>query len=126
MKELFTLGKLYPSDFIKDGESLRCDPVEMKLFLTNDGNIKLGQTAPSNVMYGKYWYRSGINFSMKQELKNIVDSILKVKTLKENDIWLDIACNDGTLFTFLPKELIKIGIDPVDDIGHRRLVRMVR
>lgn len=115
MQELFTLGNLYVSDFIKEGDSPRSDKIEMKLILTDDGLIKLEKSAPLNTMYGKYWYRSGTNNSMKQELKNIVESILKIRTLKENDIWLDIACNDGTLLSFLPKELIKIGIDPADD-----------
>jgi hypothetical protein len=115
VKELFTLGELYVSDFIKSNESPRGEKTELKLLLTDDGNVRLEKSAPLNTMYGKYWYRSGTNNSMKEELKNIVNSILSVKHLKENDIWLDIACNDGTLFTFLPKEIIKIGIDPVDD-----------
>lgn len=115
MKELFSLGELYVSDFIKENETPRGEKTELKLFMLDDGNVRLEKSAPLETMYGKYWYRSGINNSMKQELKNIVDSILKVKQLKVDDIWLDIACNDGTLFTFLPKELIKIGIDPVDD-----------
>jgi hypothetical protein len=115
MKELFSLGDLYVSDFIKNDELPRGERTEMKLLLTDDGNVRLEKSAPLDTMYGKYWYRSGVNNSMKQELKNIVDSILKAKQLKENDIWLDIACNDGTLFTFIPPEIIKIGIDPVDD-----------
>lgn len=115
MKELFSLGEIYISDFISHDALPRCDKIELKLVLTDQGDVRLEKTAPLNTMYGKYWYRSGTNNSMKQELKNIVDSILRVKQLKENDIWLDIACNDGTLFTFLPKEIIKIGIDPVDD-----------
>jgi len=115
MKKLFNLGDLYVSDFIKDNEVPRGEKIELQLLMTSDGAVRLERSAPLDTMYGKYWYRSGINNSMKVELKNIVDSILKVKTLKEDDIWLDIACNDGTLFSFLPKELIKIGIDPVDD-----------
>lgn len=115
MKELFSLGDLYVSDFIRNDELPRGERTEMKLLLTDDGNVRLEKSAPLDTMYGKYWYRSGVNNSMKQELKNIVDSILKAKQLKENDIWLDIACNDGTLFTFIPPEIIKIGIDPVDD-----------
>jgi len=35
--------------------------------------------------------------------------------LNENDIWCDTACNDGTLLSFVPKNLIRIGIDPVED-----------
>lgn len=115
MKELFTLGELYVSDFIKDGYQPRCNKIETKLFLTDDGNIRLGKSAPLDIMYGKYWYRSGTNSSMKNELKDIVDSIVNIKKLKENDVWLDIACNDGTLLSFVPQDLIKIGIDPADD-----------
>lgn len=115
MKELFSLGELYVSDFIGDGYDPRYDKIEMKLFLTEDGNVRLGQAAPLEAMYGKYWYRSGTNASMKEELKSIVDSILRVKKLKENDVWLDIACNDGTLLSFVPQSFIRIGIDPAED-----------
>ncbi|HVI42030.1 MAG TPA: class I SAM-dependent methyltransferase [Anaerovoracaceae bacterium] len=115
MKELFTLGELYVSDFIKAEETPRADKIEMKLMLADNGLVRLEKSAPLNAMYGRYWYRSGTNSSMKQELKDIVDSILKVKTLKENDVWLDIACNDGTMLSFVPKNLIRIGIDPVED-----------
>ena len=116
MKELFNLGELYVSDFLKDGDEPRGGRVEMKMMLDEDtGNVRLEKSAPLDVMYGKYWYRSGINQSMKNELKRIVDSILEVKKLKENDIWVDIACNDGTMFDFIPNNIIKNGLDPVDN-----------
>ena len=116
MKELFSLGELYVSDFLKEGCEPRGGQVEMKMMLEeHTGAVRLEKVAPLDVMYGKYWYRSGVNETMKKELSNIVDSIYKVKKLKENDVWLDIACNDGTLLSFLPKELTRIGIDPVDD-----------
>ncbi len=115
MKDLFTLGDLYVSDFIKDDQTPRGERVEMKLVMTEDGNVKLSKSAPLDTMYGTYWYRSGTNATMKQELKEIVDSILKIKKLKDNDLWVDIACNDGTLLSFLPSNLIRVGIDPVDD-----------
>ena len=114
MKELFTLGKLYVSDFLQDCEISK-NKYELKLVLNDDGTVKLNDVAPLNTMYGKYWYRSGINQSMRTELKDIVESITKVIKLKENDIWIDIACNDGTLFEYMPKNIIKIGVDPVDD-----------
>lgn len=115
MKELFTLGELYVSDFLKHDEDPRHRPVEMKLMMDNYGAVRLEKSAPLNTMYGKYWYRSGINLTMKQELKDIVDSITKIKGPKTGDVWIDIACNDGTLLSFLPDWLIKIGVDPADD-----------
>ena len=66
-------------------------------------------------MYGKYWYRSGINNTMKKELNGIVTSILDVVKLKENDLWIDVASNDLTLLGFVPKKLIRVGIDPIKD-----------
>ena len=116
MNELFTLGNLYVSDFLKDGESPRGGSVEMKMMLEPEtGAVRLENTAPLDTMYGKYWYRSGINNTMKKELSSIVGSITDVVKLKENDLWIDIACNDGTLLSYVPQSLIKVGIDPVDD-----------
>jgi hypothetical protein len=116
MKQLLTLGNVYISDFIKEGETPRGGRHELKLVL--DENIQAPRLeAPPKMedMYGKYWYRSGINHTMKNELKEVVDSVMKIKKLKENDVWIDIASNDGTLLSYLPKELIRIGIDPADD-----------
>jgi hypothetical protein len=116
IKNLFSLGELYVSDFLLNGETPRCSPVEMNLVIESDTKlVRLEKSAPKNVMYGKYWYRSGINNTMKKELKNIVDSITEINKFNENDLWVDIACNDGTLLSFVPKSMIKVGIDPVDD-----------
>ena len=115
MKELFTLGNLYVSDFLNEGESARGGSVEMKMMLDENGSVRLEQIAPLDTMYGKYWYRSGINDTMKKELNGIVNSITDIVKLKENDLWVDIACNDGTLLSYVPKNLLRVGIDPVDD-----------
>jgi NDP-4-keto-2,6-dideoxyhexose 3-C-methyltransferase len=115
MRELFTLGELYVSDFIKDGEISRCGEVEMKMMMNDDGSVRLEKIPDLHTMYGKYWYRSGINTTMMKELKSIVDSINSVLKIKENDVWVDIACNDGTLLSYVDKSLIRIGIDPADD-----------
>lgn len=116
MKKLLSLGSLYVSDFINEKEEPRSGKHELKLVLDEEIQAPRLETPPNvNEMYGKYWYRSGVNQTMKNELNEIVNSILKIKDLKENDIWVDIASNDGTLLSFLPKNLIRIGIDPADD-----------
>lgn len=116
MKKLFSLGSLFVSDFLKEGESPRGGKHDLQLMLEEDtGAVRLESTVPLDTMFGKYFYRSGINASMRQELKNIVDSITGIYKLKENDIWIDIAANDGTLLSYLPKNIIRIGIDPADD-----------
>lgn len=114
--ELFSLGDLYLSDFLAEGEEPRCAPVEMKLMYdTATSLVRLETPASPEFMYGRYWYRSGINDSMKEELKGIVESITKVKKVRPTDVWLDIACNDGTLLSYVPEGVVKIGVDPVDD-----------
>lgn len=114
MQELFSLGELYPSDFLQAGVIPASEKVEMKLIM-QDGLVRLEKSAPANQMYGKYWYRSGINKTMNEALKDIVSSIQKVQKINRYDIWLDIACNDGTLLSHVPKECIRVGIDPAED-----------
>lgn len=113
---LLSLDSLYVSDFLNDNEKPRGGKYSLDIVLDHAINApRLKTVAPSGVMYGKYWYRSGINSSMKTELQNIVETIKSRFKLVENDIWLDIACNDGTLLSFVPKTCIRVGIDPADN-----------
>ena len=77
--ELFSLGDLYISDFLQPGETPHAEPVEMKLILeSSTGLVKLEKSAPLKSMYANYWYRSGINSTMKMELNDVVDLIEKI------------------------------------------------
>jgi NDP-4-keto-2,6-dideoxyhexose 3-C-methyltransferase len=109
------LGRIYPSDFLRPDETPRSSPVELKLMMDEHGLVTLDKTARKEAMWGRYWYRSGINQTMRMELKNIVDSILPLMKFEENSIWLDIACNDGTLLSHVPEKFIRVGIDPAED-----------
>mgnify|MGYP001571897944 CR=1 FL=1 len=116
MIKLFTLGNIYISDFIKDGEENNGIRHELQLVMDeNTRVVRLETPAPLNKMFGRYFYRSGVNESMVKELKEIVDSILPLMKFKENDIWCDCACNDGTLLSFVNKSFIRVGVDPADD-----------
>lgn len=115
MQELFTLGELYVSDFLAKDEEPRGGKVEMKLMLDDNGAVRLEKIAPLNTMYGKYFYRSGINNTMREALRDVVYSINSLVKLKENDLWIDIASNDGTLLSYVSPLLLKVGIDPADD-----------
>lgn len=115
IKQLFSLGNLYVSDFIKDGEDPRGGREPLNLILDETGSVRLDSVVDPDKLYGKYWYRSGINITMTNELRSIVESSLMSIKVKEDDLFLDIACNDGTLLKFVPDKMIKVGIDPVDD-----------
>jgi hypothetical protein len=87
----------------------------MKMMLDGNDAVRLAKTATLDKMFGKYWYRSSMNLTMRNELKGIVESIYSIVKLKENDLWIDIASNDGGLLRALPTNLIRVGIDPADD-----------
>ena len=117
MIELFSLGKICVSDFLtKEQAELPIEKYELKLVLEKStGAVKLSSQPPCDTMWGKYWYRSGINQTMVKELQNIVESTQKIVHLNDGDNWLDIACNDGTLLSFVPKQYNRFGVDPGDD-----------
>ena len=49
---------------------------------------------------------------MRNHLKGIVDDVMKRVALKEGDVVVDIGSNDGTLLSYYPKELMKVGFEP--------------
>ena len=113
---VFDLGELYMSDFIKDGEEPRFGKGQLKMMLCEEsGLLQLDSTIPLDKMYGKYWYRSGTNDTMRQKLKDVADVCMDSIETDGGDIFLDIACNDGTMFDFVPDHMIKLGIDPADE-----------
>ncbi len=114
---IVNLGNHYISDFVSSEYSyVNRKKYSLNLELdTEIGAARLVEVPPSNEMWGKYWYRSGTNATMTTELKNIVTEITSRVKFKEGDIWLDIACNDGTLLKQVPSQYTKLGIDPCDD-----------
>jgi NDP-4-keto-2,6-dideoxyhexose 3-C-methyltransferase len=117
MKKLLELGKHYVSDFVKPGAEMReTKPWSLDLYLDESiGAVRLDGVAPLDKMYGQYWYRSGTNATMTKLLGDVVSEITARTQTKPGDIWLDIACNDGTLLRQVPDYMIKVGIDPADD-----------
>ena len=116
MKKILTLGNHNVSDYLSADDNLERKKYSLDLYLDEKlGAARLRDLAPSESMWGKYWYRSGINNSMVLDLKNIAEQISQRMKVKEGDVWLDIACNDGTMFMFMPQGVVKVGIDPCDD-----------
>ncbi|MFA5088102.1 MAG: class I SAM-dependent methyltransferase [Candidatus Omnitrophota bacterium] len=78
------------------------------------GLVQLKHSYDLGEMYGKnYGYRSGLNRSMVQHLKNRVAKILSLVSLHSGDLIIDIGSNDSTLLQAYPKEDLQlVGIDP--------------
>ena len=92
-------------------ELVKCNPSDPG---RHCGLVQLRQSYDSIELYGdNYGYRSSLNRSMAEHLKGLVEGLLKIVSLKEGDIILDIGSNDGTLLSFYPeKGPLLVGIDP--------------
>ncbi|MFC2002725.1 class I SAM-dependent methyltransferase [Chloroflexota bacterium] len=111
--ELFSLDDLYVSDFIDDDCSSQLTKVPLTMTLDKkSGLVQLKHTAPFERMYQEYWYRSSMNKTMTKELKGIVQKATSLVECIDNDVVLDIGCNDGTLLRFYEKNLYRVGFDP--------------
>lgn len=113
--ELFSLGNLYMSDFV-DSDA---DNIKVPLMLMLDrksGLVQLKHTAPFENMYRNYWYRSGMNKTMTEELKGIARKATSLIKCKGDDIALDIGCNDGTLLKYYGHKIYRIGYDPAKNL----------
>lgn len=117
LTQVLDLGNLPFSSFPETkGEALPLLPLQLA-FNTESGLLQLKHSVDPDAMYNEYWYMSGINQSMRTALKSIVDQAIKrSKTLKKDDIVLDIASNDGTLLSQYPEYLFRVGIDPAKNI----------
>jgi len=97
-------------------ELIRCD---RSLDPKSCGLVQLRHTTPPNIMYDRYFYRSGINQTMTNNLNEIVkQTILKID-LGSDDFVIDIGCNDGTLLQNYKQLSVKsIGFDPAKNMAE--------
>ena len=121
--KLIELGSMYTSDFV---DNTNASNGRKKYSLDLVWNEKLGcptltEQPSGEEMWGKYWYKSGTNMSMKIALLDVVESVLAHKNMKhylfdEKKVWLDIACNDGTLLSYVDSNsFFRVGIDPIEE-----------
>ncbi len=119
MKEIFSLGNLFVSNFVKRKEIKKALRVPLKLLYCNKCTLlQLAHIAPQELMYKRYyWYRSGVTKTMRSGLKNLFKESLKHVKLKKNDVVLDIGANDGTLLNYYKKrKFITIGCEPARNL----------
>jgi hypothetical protein len=94
-------------------EVVTAGPLKL-VWCPDSGLLQLQHTYDLNEMYGdNYGYRSGLNLSMVNHLKNKVKHLQRIVKLDINDVVLDIGSNDGTLLKSYENIGIKrVGIDP--------------
>lgn len=114
-EDLFTLGKLaFTGKFAKQN-NFRIPNAPLNLVMCKKCKlVQLDSNFNPRYLYSEdYGYRTGINKTMTNHVKEIVIAANKIVKLKKNDKVLDIASNDATLLSYYKKNLIRVGIDPL-------------
>lgn len=117
---IISLGNQYIVNFVNSKEEGFQCPLD--LILCEDCKLlQLKHNAPSESMWDEqYWYKSGINQLIKDDLKDIVHNSEKLVDLQEEDIVVDIGCNDGTLLDFYEKgkNIKLVGFEPSKNVAQ--------
>ena len=74
--------------------------------------LQLGHTVNSDLLFRNYYYRSGMNQTMRDALADITTQAQKKVALEPRDTVVDIGANDGTLLNTYPQGVTKIGFEP--------------
>jgi len=115
VKKVFDLGKLYFTGKFPPSINSKLGKGELGLsFCDNCKLVQLNKSYDSKYLFSKdYGYKTGINSTMTNHMKDVQSFILKKIKLKDQDYILDIASNDGTLLNLFPTYCNKVGIDPI-------------
>ncbi len=120
LEDIFDLGKFYLPCYINDDflPIKRKVPLVLARCDTSHegacGLIQLRHSVSSSLLYKNYFYRSAVNEHMVNHIKKIADKSLNLVKVQEDDIIVDIGCNDGTLLKYYKDKGYKnvFGFDP--------------
>ena len=97
---------------------VRCDPAQDQ---NACGLVQMRHSVPPRILYRSYFYRSGINQSMRDHLAGISKFAEDTVKLEAGDLVMDIGCNDGTLLkSYRVPGIKRLGIDPSNMVEHAR------
>jgi len=111
------LGEQFITNFVEDpNKDYLKGPLELVLCNVKDGGcglLQLKHTVERDILYRKYWYKSGISITMVNALADIMSSAERLVKLSPGDLVVDIGSNDGTLLRqFKTPGLMTVGFEP--------------
>lgn len=120
LRPILSLGPQYIINFPDQGskeEGLKA-PNDLVLCTRRECSlVQLQQTVDPDILYRKFWYKSGINQTMRNALKNITDAAKSRVSLEKGDVVVDIGTNDGTLLrAYDVKGLVTVGFEPASNL----------
>lgn len=96
-------------------ELVRCDPERDE---QGCGLVQLKHSFPKELIYSDYWYLSGVNVTMREALADIVRRATDLVGLREDDLVIDVGCNDGTLLrSYTVPGIDRLGFDPARNVA---------
>ncbi len=119
---VLSLGDLYVSDFLSEEEKNEGVRAPLELVLCEEkrggcGLLQLKHTVSNEALYRTYWYLSGTNRTMTNELHGIARRAEEMAPLKPGDIVMDIGVNDGTLLRgYAGGGIVKTGFEPAKNL----------
>ena len=114
--KIHSFGKFYISTFIDKIESKNLKAPLSLVYCKKCELLQLEHSAPQELLYSQYyWYKSGVNKTMIDSLKELSNDIKKNVKINKNDVILDIGANDGTLLKNFSK-YITVGCEPAKNL----------
>lgn len=111
-RDVLSLGNQQIAGFTEPGGKRESFPLDL-VKCPECNLVQLKETVPSELLYNDdYGYRSGINETIKADLKEIVSSALELKPDAKKV--LDCGANDGELLKNYPDEISKVAVEPVE------------
>lgn len=125
LQSILDFGSLRLSCFPREATEVDRSPLDF-CRCRSCGLVQLAHTADRDAMFRHYWYRSGVNEVMREELADVVrDGIRYVGGLKDDTV-LDIGANDGTLLAEYAKQAPlanpkRIAYEPAENLAGELL-----
>ena len=115
LQKLFSLGNQSFTGIFPKNKNQKVPRGKLTLVICSRCKlVQLSENFNLKKMYGNnYGYRTGLNLSMVNHIKDKINFLKKKFRIVKDDIVIDIGANDGTLLNFLDSKKNKlIAVDP--------------
>ncbi len=125
-KVLFINEQYISATFVKSNANNKLTNIKTPLTLVlcskeenkkNCGLLQLFEITEPDLLYKEYFYRSATSDTMRNDLRDVVENLIRIVKLEENDIIVDVGSNDCTLLNFYEEKYQLVGFEPAQNIN---------